>query len=171
MKVVIIAKSYIGQLEISGNKGFKDPKFQQKLAADGWKVGEAWCCYAAEMIFEEAYPEHERALDKLFSANCMLTLKNFTEAGYEISTIPVLGSLMIMQRYINGDPTTQGHAGIVTKLLNNTEWQSCEGNTNAAGGREGDGFYEKERSLMYYPTGLRVAGFVKIHEKLNPAIS
>lgn len=170
MKVVDIANSYIGQFEISGNQGFKNPKFEKKLAADGWKLGEAWCCYFQEMIFEEAYPKHEAELDRLFSASCTETLKNFKKAGYEISTIPVLGALMIMQKYNNGEPHWSGHAGIVTQVLAVADWTSVEGNTNAAGSREGNSVQPKTRSLMYYPTGLRVAGFVKIHEKLNPIV-
>lgn len=162
MKVIDTAKKYVGQFELPGNAGFKNAEFQKSLEADGWQKSQAWCCYFAEMVFEEAYPEIEKELDKLFSANCVKTLENFEKAGYYISTIPVTGSLMIMRKYVDNKPTEQGHAGIVIETINNSEWKSVEGNTNSAGSREGDSVQIKHRSLMYHPTGLRVAGFVVI---------
>lgn len=164
MKVLEVARLYLGEFEKPGNSGFLNAKLQAKLEQDGWKIGEPWCCYFQEMIFEDAYPEQEKALDRLFSANCVQTLSNFKLAGFEVSTYPVLGSLMIMQNYKDNRALTSGHAGIVSKVLSNSEWKSIEGNTNAAGSREGNSVQEKSRSLMYHPTGLRVAGFVLIDQ-------
>jgi surface antigen len=162
MRILEVCEKYKDQFELPGNAGFKNADFQAKLEADGWQKYQAWCCYCAEMCFEEAYPEIEKELDRLFSANCVQTFHNFEAAGYATSTLPVLGALMIMQKYVDGKPTTQGHAGIVTQVLSNSTWVSFEGNTNSAGSREGDSTQYKTRSLMYHPTGLRVLGFVKI---------
>jgi hypothetical protein len=168
MKIVEIARSYLGEFEKPGNHGFKNPALQAKMEADGWKDGEAWCAYFQEMIWEEAYPAFEKVFDKLFSGSCAITLANFKKAGYEISTIPVPGALMIMHSYKDGVFTGKGHAGLVIPtLISNSEWYSIEGNTNSAGSREGDSVQIKKRSLMYYPTGLRVAGFVLIRETLK----
>jgi hypothetical protein len=166
MKVVDIAKSYIGQFEILGNHGFKDPAFAAKMKAVGHDDGEAWCCLFSELCFKEAYSEHTTFLDKIFSDGCVKTLDNCIKAGIEISTIPVLGSLMIMQQYIDNVKQWQGHAGIPVQILSNSAWVSVEGNTNSKGSREGDSVQPKTRDLMYKPTGLRVAGFALIHEFL-----
>jgi hypothetical protein len=166
MKVIDIARMYLGEFEKPGNSGFLNAKLQTKLEQDGWKIGEPWCCYFQEMIFEDAYPEHEKMLDRLFSANCVQTLSNFKLAGFEVSTIPAEGALMIMQNYKDNRALTSGHAGIVSKVLSNSEWKSIEGNTNAAGSREGTSVQEKTRSLKHHPTGLRVAGFVLVDKKL-----
>jgi hypothetical protein len=167
MKIIEVANKYVGEFEISGNHGFKDPAFQKKIEAVGWHDGEAWCCYLQEALFKEAYPEHIAEFDKLFSSGAVRTLANFKNAGYGISTIPKLGSLMIMQHFEDGIAKWQGHAGVVISLKSNSEWISIEGNTNSNGGREGDSVQPKNRSLMYHPTGLRVAGFVMIRETLK----
>lgn len=167
MKIITLARSYIGEQEISGNAGFKSVRLQNELAKDGWRKGEAWCCYLQEMLWEEAYPQHETLFDKLFSANCVLTLENFKKAGFPISTIPKLGALGIMRKYVEGKPTQSGHALLVTELVSNTEWKSVEGNTNTAQSREGEIIAEQKRSLMYKPTGLRMEGFVEIIPHLN----
>lgn len=41
----------------------------------------------------------------------------------------------------------RGHTGIVVKVGSSGQVQTIEGNTNAAGSREGDGVYEKELDL------------------------
>jgi hypothetical protein len=167
MKIITLARTYLGEQEIAGNAGFKSVRLQNELAKDGWRKGEAWCCYLQEMLWEEAYPEHEKIFDKLFSANCVQTLANFSKAGYEMSTIPKLGALGIMRKYVDNKPTQSGHALLVTELINNTEWKSVEGNTNVAGAREGELVAEQKRSLLYKPTGLRMEGFVMILETLK----
>lgn len=164
MRVIDIGTKYIGEKEIKGNAGFKNAEFQKAMQDDGWKKGEAWCAYFMEMIFEEAYPEIEQELDRLFSGSCVQTLNNFRNAGYEISSLPVLGSLMILQKYNENKAHWSGHCGLPTGLMDNSSWKCIEGNTNSSGSREGDCVAQKSRSLMYYPTGLRVAGFVLIRE-------
>ena len=49
-KIRLIAESYVGQQEITSNKGFKTPAFQKKMQDCGWKVGHAWCSYFAELV-------------------------------------------------------------------------------------------------------------------------
>jgi hypothetical protein len=100
MKVIEVSKKYLGIKEISGNKGFLDKKFEAKMAADGFIQGDAWCCLAQEMIWEEAYPDHEKEFDRLFHKSCDQTFKNFKAAGYEFSTIPVVGCLIIIKKFI-----------------------------------------------------------------------
>lgn len=171
MKIIDIAKTYIGQFEVSGNKGFKDPIFQSKMIEDGFTPGDSWCALFQELLFKEAYLEHYNTFDKLFHKSCTQTLRNFKAAGYGISMYPRLGSLMIMRKYIDNEAQWQGHAGLVSKVINEREWLSIEGNTssgakNAEGIREGDSVQENHHVEASPKTGLRVAGFVLIHETL-----
>jgi hypothetical protein len=167
MRIVEVVNSYVGQFELPGNQGFRDKVYEAKMVADGFVKGDAWCCLAQEVAWREAYPEHDKEFDRLFHKSCDVTYKNFIAAGYEVSTIPVVGSLMIMKKFVENKEQWQGHAGCPVKLLDNTSWMSVEGNTNSKGSREGDSMQLKSRSLMYSPTGLRVKGFILIREHLK----
>jgi hypothetical protein len=167
MKIVDIARGYIGEFEVAGNQGFKDKKFEAKMVEDGFNQGDSWCCIFQNMIWEEAYPEHEEILNGLFHKSCDKTLKNFKAAGYGISMTPVVGSLMIMKHFIDGKEQWTGHAGVVVEKLNSVTWISIEGNTNSKGSREGDSVQPKTRTLTYPKTGLHLAGFVLIRETLK----
>lgn len=167
MKILETAKLYENEYEIEGNRGFKNLRFQEKMVADGFIPGDAWCALFQEMIWEEAYPEHEGTLDKLFHKSCDQTYKNFKAAGYEMSDIPVEGSLGIMKHFTDGKEDWKGHAFLVTKQLTNSTWHSFEGNTNEAGSREGIKTGYQTRSLMYHPTGLRMKSFILIRETLK----
>jgi hypothetical protein len=155
MKQIEIAKKFIGQKENTGNVFDENTPLGKILKEAGQKDGEAWCCYFTEAVFVETF----RAL---FSASTIQTFQNFKDAGYEITDVPKVGSLVIWQRYKDGKATWQGHAGIVSKVNQDGSFSSIEGNTNSAGSREGDSVQEKNRSLIKTDNGLNVLGFVKI---------
>ena len=163
MKPSEVASQYIGQTEIKGNMGFKDPCFEEKMKAVGFQDGHAWCAYFAELVFKEAYPEKFTELDKLFSASAVQTFKNFEAAGYEISGTPEQDSLVIWQTQKQGKPHWTGHAAIVAKVIDHETFESIEGNTNMAGSREGIMVNTRTRKvLLNIKDGLKVIGFVKI---------
>lgn len=163
MNVIEIAKKYIGQTEKPGNMGFNDAVFEKKMQAVGFQKGQAWCSYSAELFFREALPEKDTELSKLFDASAVKTFKNFEAAGYEISAVPVPGSLVIWQHYVNGKPQWTGHAGVCVSAKLPHDFGTVEGNTNDAGGREGYIVAAKDRKLVRnIQTGLRVLGFVII---------
>ena len=162
MKPEEIAKKYIGQTEIPGNKGFNNADFEAKMKAVGFQPTHAWCCYFAELVFKEAFPEKFKDLDKLFSASTVQTFNNFKKANYVISDVPVKGYLVIWQNQKDGVPQSTGHAGIVTDVYNKELFKSIEGNTNDQGGREGYIVAEKLRKVKKVQNGLQVLGFVKI---------
>jgi hypothetical protein len=162
MGVVETAKKYLGQTEKPNNQGFNDLEYETKMIAVGFQKGQAWCSYFAELVFKEAYPDKFEELDKLFSASAVQTFKNFTDAKYKVSTTPVVGALVIWQYYENGKPGWTGHAGIVSKRLSDSSFQSIEGNTNDNGGREGYIVAEKTRSTGKKKNGLNVLGFITI---------
>jgi hypothetical protein len=163
MKQIEIAKKYVGMKEIRGNMGFHDADFDKKMRDVGFQDGHAWCAYAAELVFKEAFPERFDEFDKLFSASAVQTFKNFEAADYTISDKPVEGALVIWQLIKAGEPQWQGHAGICGKVTDGWKFESYEGNTNPAGSREGEQFAKKNRKhLAYVYNGLRVMGFVII---------
>lgn len=170
MKQIEIAKKYVGQKEIPGNKGWKDPEYQKRLEAVGWSSGESWCVYAQEDIFKQAFPEKFNELDRLFSANAVKTFENLKSAGYEISPVPVPGALVIWQRMKDGKPDyivgnwKKGHAGLVGEnVIDNWIFDCYEGNSNAAGSRNGDTFtYKTRKHLKTVRNGLKILGFVII---------
>lgn len=164
-----IAFSYVGMTELKGNRFTDETILGKMLHAAGQKDGESWCCYFCEGVFKQALPTHFKELDRLFSANCVQTLKNFTKAGYPILKFPKPGTLMIMQRFVNGVPQTTGHAGIPYKAKSTWEFECIEGNSNDEGSANG---YEvahqlNRQVLAVKQNGLKVIGFVDIVAHLN----
>lgn len=164
MKPSEVASQYIGQTEIKGNMGFKDPCFEEKMKAVGFQDGHAWCAYFTELVFKEAYPEKFDELDKLFSASAVQTFKNFQKASYLIGNVPQKDSLVIWQTMKEGRPHWTGHAAIVSKVINQDTFESIEGNTNLAGSREGIMVNTRTRKVLpEIKNGLKVIGFIQIN--------
>src|SRR5688500_12844334 len=143
MKQIEIAKKYVGQKEKPGNDFDLDTPLGKILKEAGHKDGEAWCCYAVEAWFCEAFPERNAELRKLFSASTIQTFNNFKQAGYDVHDLPKVGDLVIWQRYQDGKPTWQGHAGIVTKVSAEGTFGTVEGNTDSKGSRTGGSVQEQ----------------------------
>lgn len=161
-KVVEIAQKYIGQKETINNSGFKDSDFEDRMEKCGWKPGQAWCAYFAELVWKEAYPD-KQDLDKLFSGGAVATYTNFAkDSDYIVDKIPEPGAVVIWQYYRNSVPQWTGHAGIVISS-DGLNIYTVEGNTNAQGGREGIEVAQKFRSLDFVPKqhGLVLKGFIK----------
>jgi hypothetical protein len=160
-RIASIAKGYIGQQEVRGNKGFKDAFFEEKMKAVGWNVGEAWCATFAELVWREAYAqmnsEVEHELRSLFSSSATKTFSNFKFSKYGVSKKPEVGSLVCF-KYGKG---WQGHIGIVV-AINGKEMVCVEGNTNTQGGREGIEVGEVRRILDFTSSDdkLNLLGFV-----------
>jgi hypothetical protein len=167
MKVIALAAKYWGLKEDPNNTFKPDTLLGKLLHRAGQSDGEPWCCYLAEGLYCEAYPELAHIFNKLFSANCVKTLENFRKAGYPISAVPEPGALMIMRTYKDNKPLPTGHAGIVTEVHSKNSWTSIEGNTNEVGAREGTTVLYKKRKLASPPTGKRVEGFVLIPKFLK----
>lgn len=162
MKVIEIARQYIGKLERLGNTGFEDPQFEADMKALGeWQSGYAWCACFAQMCFRKAFPERDE-LKKLFDPSTRKTFDNFKKAGFKISLSPVIGSLVIWATYKNGIKEWTGHAGIVSDVIGANAFKSIEGNTSGAGSRNGDRVFEHNRTTVAKANGLNVMGFIII---------
>lgn len=166
-----VARRYLGQTEKPGNMGFLDEAFEYKMKQVGFVKGHAWCSYFAELVFEEAFPERFDELEKLFSGSTIQTFKNFRDGAYPIGNVPVLDHLVIWQRYVNGQPTPTGHAGVVSEVMSTWEFKSIEGNTNDAKGREGYIVAEHSRKVLAdVKNGLKVMGFILINGPITLTI-
>jgi hypothetical protein len=162
-KIVQTGLSYVGQQEISGNKGFKNAAFQKKMEECGWSMTQSWCAYFAELVWKEAFGKSHplwKTLDRLFSPSATATFANFKGHPTEFATgkTPKVGALVVWQ-YGNG---WQGHIGVVTELVDKTTFKTVEGNTNSSGGREGIEVAVKTRKLgePFKAKGLNIVGFV-----------
>ncbi len=166
------AESYIGQEEIRGNVGFKDKEFERKIKVCGFKVGQAWCSYFAELVWRSAYQNYNATIvpkiNVLFNSSAVRTFANFKRTNdFLVREIPTVGALVVWQNYKNGEAHWTGHIGIVAKVnkLNN-QIITIEGNTNDNGGREGYKVASKVRNIDFSKkdNGLVLLGFV--HPKI-----
>jgi len=174
-EIVRIAKSYIGQQEIRGNLGFKNPDFHVKMLEVGFKRGHAWCAYFTELVYKEAFllwvPNSFDFLDTLFSASTQLTWNNFRRSGpdygFEISDIPQPGALAVWR---SKKHPTQGHIAICeTGVIPGPRFKTVEGNTNDKGGREGYIVAPKTRKHDFAKRySLNLLGFVYYPLELIP---
>lgn len=162
-KAIETALKYVGQKELPNNVFSDASDFGKKLHGAGQKDGDPWCALFVEMVFKEAYPERFAEFDKIFSASAVQTFKNFQKGGgYMFNQLPKEGNIVIWQKYVEGKPQWQGHAGIVYQLKSSWEFTSIEGNTNEAGGREGTSVQIKERKVLKDVwNGLKVLGFIQ----------
>lgn len=160
-KVISTAQTYVGKTEKPGNSGFTDAAFEAKMKAVGFQTGQSWCAYFAELVWKEAFGKDHplfASIDKLFSASAVATAANFKNYTlFKTGMVPKPGAVVIW-RHGTG---WQGHAGIV-ESVGNGSFNSIEGNTNAAGGREGIEVARKTRKHpdVFKPAGLNLVTFI-----------
>lgn len=171
------AKSYIGMKEKPNNGGFTDAGFERMMRKEGeWQTGWAWCaCFAQVCCYVGLTKENFAKLDPLLTPSVMRTYNNLLKAGYNVSKEPKAGTLVFWQLYKDGKPTPFGHIGICsdTKVAAGF-FPTVEGNTNAAGSREGDCVAEKTRALNFdIPKGgdgLRLLGFIEVADAVQKGV-
>lgn len=163
-KIITVAESYIGQREKPNNSGFINPDFEKKQKAMGWLKGQSWCAYTGELIWHEAFAELEPdtipLLNKYFSGSAVQSYKNFKESPeFKVRPEPVLGGILVW-RHGDGE---MGHMGCCVSIMDSNHVGSVEGNTNAAGGREGIEVALKQRALNlpHSKTGLNYLGCIQ----------
>lgn len=158
------AKRWVGTSEEGNNSGQIIESFQKVV--DGVAGKEAWC-----MAFVQSCLKYTRYYYDVFvgttsgpaniplTEHCM-TAWNKTPAQFR-SDKPVVGSVVIWNHYQNGKPSFNGHTGIVTGIKDDEFFTTIEGNTGPSAGvqREGDGVYEKTRSVKGLGN-MHVVGFL-----------
>lgn len=166
-RIIAIAASYIGQLEIKPNKGFADQAFGLKLKQVGFYVSAPWCAFFTKLVYGEAYYDVKflhQAVAKHCTGGALDTLRRNENAGvFSIGETPKPGAIVIWRM----GKGTSGHVGIVESVdLANNTMTTIEGNTNASGSREGDRVARKLRTITrpFQANGLNVEGYIYAFE-------
>lgn len=163
MTLVEAAKKDLGKKEKPGNTGFEDKDLERAMRAIGWSSGWAWCACILEKWIRDAYPHRATELNGFFVPSATATFRNLKNENFPVSMIPKEGDLVFWQRIKNGVAQWTGHAGIVSRVISDTEFYSIEGNTNEKGQREGTTVLEQHRFVRTdVQDGLKVMGFVTI---------
>lgn len=166
------AKLFNGMKEVGNNNGWEtvffkeiNMTFQELMETVNWQDTHAWCAYYGKAIWSLGYSDWDsnmiNVLKDLMSANAVRTYHNLKSAGFKVSDIPIPGALVIWQKYKEGKQTIYGHEGIVLNVVGDN-FMTSEGNTNAAGSREGNQVAEKTHKIKipFKQNGLNRLGFV-----------
>ena len=149
MTLIEAAKKDVGQRE-NPDGSFQDKKFAADLLAVGWKPGWTW----ASLILAKWLMDCKHEAFTLVQANAMGTFRQLQAAGYPVSMVPVVGSLVFWQRIQEGRPIWLGDAGLVCRVVSDVEFYAIQGNTIVA-----------EHRHFIFPDildGLKVVGFVTV---------
>lgn len=146
-----IARTQIGVKESGGqNRG---PKVEEYLAAAGLPPGQSWC--AAFIVWCYAQAQRELGMGSMAIKRTGKCARLWTaSAPLWRSDRPSVGAIFIHLEDPT-DPESSGHCGIVT-AINDIAIEAIEGNTNAAGSRNGNIVREHPRPRSY------VTGYIDI---------
>jgi hypothetical protein len=164
-RVVAEASKYLGQKEISGNMGFREKWFDKLMRWAGFYNSAPWCAFVSKVVWVKALPE-QPDLARLMTGSALSTYERLERAGYTTSTEPTQGALMVWRHYKKGRPVGRNaHIGVCDTGANERETVvTYEGNTNSAGGREGNEYCKKLRDYSSkawkVDDGLRLLGFI-----------
>lgn len=167
--IVTRAQAYLGKTEITGNAGFHDPVFEQRMRAIGWTPPEPWCAALLKLIYLESItaldPSAIHLIHQYFSLSAGETYHNCAESPeYHVTQTPDIGYAVI---WLEGSGPS-GHAGIVTGLIPGG-FTSIEGNTTdpahlIPGMSPREGYIVAQHTHMlgnpYNPASLNIKGFV-----------
>lgn len=158
--VIVEAKKYLGVREHGYNSGPEVEMFQK--AVDGKATQESWCMAYVQYCIKKVCAQ-VGIKEPLYSSEGCLDVWNHTADAYK-NHVGGPGQIVIFQ---HGD-TIHGHTGICEdagKIYIHT----IEGNTNSAGSREGDGVYEKVRTLAGSPS-LKTKGFIDVSQMIYDSL-
>ncbi len=158
-ELILMAKSQVGVRENGFNKGKMVEEFQKVV--DGKAQSEAWCMAFMQWVIKKVCDQHGIKNPMYQSEHCY-TVWNGTPEKYRLSK-PKAGSIMIQVTKTKGK--TNGHTGIVTGGISGDNFSTVEGNTNGAGSSEGDGVYNKTRSI-HGSSSMNVKGFIDIEQMI-----
>lgn len=160
-----IVKTYIGQQEIPGNKGFVQKGFDKLMRAVGFYTGAAWCGFLPRVAWNQA------GLNPGFISPSSTFQVNSSAKGEPMEgnwhTEPVLGAVAVWAIFRGGKRQSRGHFSTVVsieKTEDTTTFQTVDGNSNSNGSREGKEVVEKNHTLdiriWSKKEGLRLLGFL-----------
>lgn len=147
-----------GVKEIGVNADFNNSEFRQLMFNAGWYVGAPWCSFAVRAIFMAAGAEY-----KYISGSAWRTALNGSLRGYEWTTKPKPGALMIWRNFKNNKPLASGHIGIVYSC-DSSICTTFEGNADTLDSDRVQEFGMHNRvyngSVWRTSNGLRLMGFL-----------
>lgn len=164
-RVIEVAKSYLTLREATGHND--GPLIDRMLEYLGLPHNLSWCLAFCLWCYHQAitplpFPKIARCATfwQMVQEN-EVRYKTFDAEDVSWGVVKARpGDVMIFSR--DHSPTVKnwdGHAALVVAQLSPRKWRTIEGNTNAAGSREGDGVYLKERSVKNGT--LNLEGFVR----------
>lgn len=170
--LVAVAKMFVGVREVGGNnRGEFVERFQR--AVDNKAESEAWCMAFVQYCLQESRKLTEAIFlrsmstpNKIFSSEHCLTVWNKTDKFQRLEQ-PIVGSLIIWQKYRLDVPTTSGHVGIVSRVLDSGTISTIEGNTSGDDPdivRDGAGVYETTRFWHQRYGDMRFVGFLNSYQ-------
>jgi len=172
-----VAESFVGVHDLSAtNVGPVIEGFIESVK--GYVGQDPWCCafvqYCAKQVDKQFQAKNIRLSGSesdpfmsnwLYQTELCLALWNLTPASARVSPADVEpGMLIIWQEYSGDTPTSSGHVGIVTGIIDDQFISTVEGNTTGAAGvvRLGDGVYNKTRHRVYDTGPMRTVGYLRV---------
>lgn len=144
-----IARSYVGMKEQGRNRGPLIDKFNRTA---GVELGSPWCATSASYIIGQACYATGILRPLPGFASCARILQQARELGLVVAPSNCRpGDLFV---YVNSDGT--GHMGWIASHPTEGKVTTLEGNTNPGGERDGDGFYERRRTVSGFDGVIRV---------------
>ena len=153
-----LCEKFNGVKEIGVNQGFENKEFERIMLNAGWYRGAPWCSFTMRSIFLELGLEY-----KYISGSAWRTALNGSLRGYEWTTVPKPGALIIWRRFKGGKPLSSGHIGLVHEVNKNTVI-TYEGNDDTTDLDKIQEFGKHKRSISgdkwRVNDGLRLMGFL-----------
>lgn len=149
IKVRDIYTSQIGVREKTGNND--GAAVEKYLKATGLGKGNPWCAAFEKWCFDQAKVKTTITAWSPSAHNS----KNLLMFRDKLTTEPRAGDVVCFY-YANLGRI--GHTGFYDQRINESVYESVEGNTNGSGSREGDGVYRKKRS---YKSTYSISRWVK----------
>lgn len=171
-KLIAVATDFVGLGEVVNNARWDDPRTPFKDVdkevwlrtwmgkVDGWSPGAPYCAAFVGAVVAATLRGYGVPMDriesvwlKLWSAHCMTNVARLKSKGI-LSQQPVPGALWLAR----SGSSQRGHAGLVL-TTNGRQMGTIEGNTNDAGGSEGDGIFVKQLPISGRGS-LKTQGFL-----------
>ena len=162
MTPIEVARSLIGLREATGHND--GPMIDKMLGYLGLPKGLSWCLAFCLWCWHPSdYPKIARCstfLEQVQSREWKYDVYDQEDVAWKIKT-PKPGTIMIFAHSkIAGHNNWNGHAAMFESMETRRKFHTIEGNTNAAGSREGDGVYNKIRTAKM--GSMTLEGFVDI---------
>jgi hypothetical protein len=143
------SEEFVGTVERGGNnRDFTNKELKQMLEDAGWSPGLAWCSFMVKGLLDHCdVPNNVTGWSPTsYNKKDVIYTNGRFKQTYEEDDVLVMS--LSYERF-KGDRKRYkgiGHTGLI-KTVREKNAIIYEGNTNDAGGREGDGFHKKVRPL------------------------